>query len=182
MTKANKPVKKMEKKKKKEKKKKPSNMQRGLVNRGLATGMTARTWGLRLGLAAVPSSSPSSTTSVMVQRGVINDMWRRGAVKKTGGASKNGRKARPKYLGPKRADGEEVNAGEILLRQRGTRIHPGEGVGCGRDHTLYATIPGIVSYSVSHFPVPRRRLLNVLPLEVGLARRVAQLRNRPSQL
>lgn len=68
------------------------------------------------------------------------------AHKKAGGSTSNGRDSQPKYLGVKRYGGQFVNAGEILVRQRGTRFHAGEGVGLGRDHTLYALIPGMVKF------------------------------------
>lgn len=70
------------------------------------------------------------------------------AHKKAGGSTRNGRDSNPKYLGVKRYGGQIVNAGEILVRQRGTRFHPGEGVGCGRDHTLYALISGEVRFVI----------------------------------
>lgn len=70
------------------------------------------------------------------------------AHKKAGGSTRNGRDSNPKFLGVKRYGGQLVNAGEILVRQRGTRFHPGEGVGCGRDHTLYALVSGIVHFTV----------------------------------
>ncbi|KTD61580.1 50S ribosomal protein L27 [Legionella spiritensis] len=68
------------------------------------------------------------------------------AHKKAGGSTRNGRDSNPKYLGVKRFGGQKVNAGEILVRQRGTRFHAGEGVGCGRDHTLYALMTGRVEF------------------------------------
>lgn len=68
------------------------------------------------------------------------------AHKKAGGSTRNGRDSNPKYLGVKRYGGQFVNAGEILVRQRGTRFHAGEGVGCGRDHTLYALVAGRVEF------------------------------------
>jgi large subunit ribosomal protein L27 len=70
------------------------------------------------------------------------------AHKKAGGSSRNGRDSQAKRLGVKVYGGEKVNAGQILVRQRGTRVHPGAGVGIGRDHTLYARIPGQVQYAV----------------------------------
>lgn len=70
------------------------------------------------------------------------------AHKKAGGSTRNGRDSNPKYLGVKRYGGQFVNAGEIIVRQRGTRFHPGENVGCGRDHTLYALITGVVNFTV----------------------------------
>ena len=68
------------------------------------------------------------------------------AHKKGGGSSKNGRDSKPKMLGVKRYGDEKVNAGTILVRQRGTHIHAGDNVGIGRDHTLYALINGVVKY------------------------------------
>ena len=68
------------------------------------------------------------------------------AHKKGVGSSKNGRDSVSKRLGAKRADGQFVKAGNILYRQRGTRIHPGTNVGCGRDHTLFALVDGVVRY------------------------------------
>ncbi len=65
-----------------------------------------------------------------------------------GGSSKNGRESHAKRLGPKVFDGEFVSAGAILVRQRGTRIHPGENVGKGSDDTLFATSSGTVKYGV----------------------------------
>ena len=68
------------------------------------------------------------------------------AHKKGGGRTKNGRDSQSKRLGVKRYAGESVNAGTILVRQRGTRIHPGNNVGVGRDYTLFALINGIVKF------------------------------------
>lgn len=68
------------------------------------------------------------------------------AHKKGGGSTRNGRDSKPKMLGVKRFAGETVTAGTIIIRQRGTRIHPGENVGLGRDYTIYALIDGKVSF------------------------------------
>jgi large subunit ribosomal protein L27 len=68
------------------------------------------------------------------------------AHKKGGGSSKNGRDSKAKRLGVKRYDGQFVRAGTIIIRQRGTRIDPGENVGVGRDHTLFATADGFVKF------------------------------------
>lgn len=68
------------------------------------------------------------------------------AHKKGQGSTRNGRDSNPKYLGLKRHDGNSVKAGNILVRQRGTRIHPGRNVGMGRDHTLFALRDGVVRY------------------------------------
>lgn len=68
------------------------------------------------------------------------------AHKKAGGSSKNGRDSNPKMLGLKRHDGQFVTAGSILVRQRGTKFHPGNNVGLGRDDTLFAKTDGYVSF------------------------------------
>ncbi len=68
------------------------------------------------------------------------------AHKKAGGSSRNGRDSESKRLGIKRFGGEAVTAGNILVRQRGTRFHPGVNVGCGHDHTLYAKADGKVMF------------------------------------
>ncbi|MFC1952486.1 50S ribosomal protein L27 [Chloroflexota bacterium] len=68
------------------------------------------------------------------------------AHKKGAGSSRNGRDSQSKRLGVKKYAGENVNAGTILVRQRGTRIHPGNNVGVGRDFTLFALIDGIVKF------------------------------------
>lgn len=68
------------------------------------------------------------------------------AQKKGGGSTKNGRDSHSKRLGIKRADGQFVSGGSILFRQRGTSIYPGENVGCGRDHTLFAKVDGVVKF------------------------------------
>lgn len=69
------------------------------------------------------------------------------ATKKAGGSSKNGRDSESKRLGVKKYGGEAVLAGNILVRQRGTKIKPGANVGVGRDHTLFATVTGTVQFS-----------------------------------
>jgi large subunit ribosomal protein L27 len=68
------------------------------------------------------------------------------AHKKAGGSSRNGRDSQAKRLGVKRYGGQIVAAGNILVRQRGTRIHPGANVGIGRDHTLFAKVEGRVEF------------------------------------
>ena len=70
------------------------------------------------------------------------------AHKKSGGSSRNGRDSNSKRLGVKKFDGEIVSAGSIIVRQRGQRVHAGENVGMGRDHTLWAKIDGQVKFSV----------------------------------
>lgn len=66
--------------------------------------------------------------------------------KKGGSGAKNGRDPNPKYLGVKVYGGQKVSAGAILVRQRGTVIHPGDNVGCGKDYTLFAKSDGVVVY------------------------------------
>lgn len=85
------------------------------------------------------------------------------AHKKAGGSTRNGRDSNPKYLGVKRYGGQLVNAGEILVRQRGTRFHPGTGVGCGRDHTLYALVTGHVVFTMKGDK--KRKFVNVTAVE-----------------
>ena len=68
------------------------------------------------------------------------------AHKKAGGSSKNGRDSQGQRRGIKRFSGQQVTAGSILVRQLGTRIHPGQNVGLGKDYTLFATVDGIVAY------------------------------------
>lgn len=70
------------------------------------------------------------------------------AQKKGGGSTRNGRDSKPKMLGVKAFGGEMVSAGSIIVRQRGTRFHPGNNVGVGKDHTLFATADGQVSFAV----------------------------------
>jgi len=69
------------------------------------------------------------------------------AHKKGVGSSRNGRDSQSKRLGVKRFGGEEVTAGSIIVRQRGTAVHPGENVGIGKDHTLFALIDGVVQFN-----------------------------------
>lgn len=68
------------------------------------------------------------------------------AHKKAGGSSRNGRDSNAKRLGVKKYGGERVRAGNILVRQRGTKIRPGQNVGCGKDYTLFALTDGVVQY------------------------------------
>ena len=74
------------------------------------------------------------------------------AHKKAGGSTRNGRDSNPKYLGVKRYGGESVLAGNIIVRQRGTRFRAGENVGVGRDHTLFALSDGKVSFEEKGLP------------------------------
>ena len=83
------------------------------------------------------------------------------AHKKAGGSTRNGRDSQSKRLGVKRFGGENVSAGSIIVRQRGTRFHPGTNVGCGRDHTLFAKADGRVVFEIKG---PRgRKQVSVVP-------------------
>ena len=70
------------------------------------------------------------------------------AQKKGGGSTRNGRDSKPKMLGVKAFGGEAISAGSIIVRQRGTKFHPGTNVGVGKDHTLFALADGTVSFAV----------------------------------
>ncbi|GIX35661.1 MAG: 50S ribosomal protein L27 [Lysobacteraceae bacterium] len=83
------------------------------------------------------------------------------AHKKAGGSTRNGRDSNPKYLGVKVFGGQTVEAGNIIVRQRGTRFHPGSGVGLGRDHTLFALVDGTVEFSIKG--PKNRRTVSVVP-------------------
>ena len=82
------------------------------------------------------------------------------AHKKGVGSSRNGRDSHSKRLGVKRFGGQAVTAGSILVRQRGTAVHPGANVGMGKDHTLFALVDGLVKYSRT---VGDRRVVSVVP-------------------
>lgn len=81
------------------------------------------------------------------------------ATSKSGGSTSNGRESQSKRLGVKLFDGQEVFGGEIIVRQRGTRIHPGNGVGRGGDDTLFASKPGFLKF---HFGHKGRKYVSVL--------------------
>jgi large subunit ribosomal protein L27 len=84
------------------------------------------------------------------------------AHKKAGGSSRNGRDSQSKRLGVKIFGGQEVQSGAIIVRQRGTKFHPGKNVGCGKDHTLYSKVAGKVSF-VKKGP-KSRQFVNVEPV------------------
>ncbi|OFZ98029.1 MAG: 50S ribosomal protein L27 [Betaproteobacteria bacterium RIFCSPLOWO2_02_FULL_62_17] len=83
------------------------------------------------------------------------------AHKKAGGSSRNGRDSNAKRLGVKRFGGEIVTAGSIIVRQRGTRVHAGDNVGMGRDHTLFAKIEGKIQFGVRG--AQQKQIVDVLP-------------------
>lgn len=83
------------------------------------------------------------------------------AHKKAGGSTRNGRDSESKRLGVKRYGGESVRAGNIIVRQRGTRFHPGVDVGCGKDHTLFAKADGKVLFEVKG--PNNRKFVSIVP-------------------
>lgn len=89
------------------------------------------------------------------------------AHKKAGGSTRNGRDSNPKYLGVKCYGGEEVIAGNIIIRQRGTKYHAGWNVGVGKDFTLFALVDGQVKFEFRG--KPQRRYVNIIPSEAPSA-------------
>ena len=83
------------------------------------------------------------------------------AHKKAGGSSRNGRDSQAKRLGVKAFGGEVISAGSIIIRQRGTQVHPGENVGIGRDHTLFAKVAGRVEFA--QIGPAKRKTVSVIP-------------------
>ena len=83
------------------------------------------------------------------------------AHKKAGGSSRNGRDSHSKRLGVKRYGGQEVLAGNIIVRQRGTQFHAGDNVGMGKDHTLFATVHGTVQFVIKG--AQKRKMINIIP-------------------
>ena len=84
------------------------------------------------------------------------------AHKKAGGSSRNGRDSHSQRLGVKRYGGQFVLAGNIIVRQRGTELHPGENVGCGKDHTLFALKDGVVKFLIKG--EKKRRTVTIVPV------------------
>ena len=87
---------------------------------------------------------------------------------KAGGSAKNLNDSNPKYLGVKRADGQTVTIGEIIVRQRGTKIMVGKNVGLGRDHTLFSLVAGVVKFRSARKTnfdgqIVTRRVLDIVP-------------------
>jgi large subunit ribosomal protein L27 len=88
------------------------------------------------------------------------------AHKKGVGSTRNGRDSNPKYLGVKRYGGELVGVGNIIVRQRGTKIHPGKNVGLGKDHTLFALVEGYVQFDHKG---AKGKKVNIVPVEAAAA-------------
>ena len=82
------------------------------------------------------------------------------AHKKAGGSTRNGRDSNPKMLGVKVYGGQKIQAGGIIVRQRGTEFHPGEGVGMGKDHTLFAKVEGKVQFAIKG--AQKRRTVSIV--------------------
>jgi len=89
------------------------------------------------------------------------------AHKKAGGSSRNGRDSHSKRLGVKSYGGETIHAGSIIVRQRGTQIHPGTNVGMGKDHTLFALVTGKVEFATKC--KEKRKFVSVQPAETASA-------------
>lgn len=92
------------------------------------------------------------------------------ATKIAGGSTRNGRDSKPKYLGIKRFGGQLVKAGEIIIRQRGTKFHPGTNVGLGKDFTIFAKMAGFVKFVKKKIVVginstKIRKYINIVPVE-----------------
>ncbi|XP_016449174.1 uncharacterized protein LOC107774209 isoform X1 [Nicotiana tabacum] len=100
----------------------------------------------RLNIRELVTGTPAYNTARDVSGDGLSLMFRRWATKKTAGSTKNGRDSKPKNLGVKKFGGERVIPGNIIVRQRGTRFHPGNYVGIGKDHTLYALKEGCVKF------------------------------------
>ncbi|KAL8096963.1 uncharacterized protein LOC141684400 [Apium graveolens] len=100
----------------------------------------------RLNLSELVPKVPVYSSGSDASGGGFNLILRRWASKKTAGSTKNGRDSKPKNLGVKKFGGERVIPGNIIVRQRGTRFHPGNYVGIGKDHTLFALKEGNVKF------------------------------------
>ncbi|MFO1259214.1 MAG: 50S ribosomal protein L27 [Gammaproteobacteria bacterium] len=87
------------------------------------------------------------------------------AHKKAGGSTRNGRDSNPQYLGVKCYGGEQVTGGSIIIRQRGTKFHPGVFVGMGKDNTLFAKVAGVVKFDLKGPRHNKRRIVSIIPAE-----------------
>lgn len=117
----------------------------------------------RLNLNELVTNVPIYSTASDVTGGGLSLTFRRWATKKTAGSTKNGRDSKPKNLGVKKFGGERVIPGNIIVRQRGTRFHPGNYVGMGKDHTLYAMKEGCVKFE--RHKLSGRKWVHVEPKE-----------------
>lgn len=118
-----------------------------------------------LGLARMGVVPLTPAASAVASVDQVFALQRRWATKKAGGSTKNGRDSQSKRLGVKRFGGHLVRPGNIIIRQRGTRYHPGENVGMGKDHTLFALVDGQVKFTYN--PVKKRQVVSVLQLQLA---------------
>lgn len=117
----------------------------------------------RISVKELVTSAPVFGTITDGSSSGLSLMLRRWASKKTAGSTKNGRDSKPKNLGVKKFGGERVIPGNIIVRQRGTRFHPGNYVGIGKDHTLYALKEGCVKFEMHK--LSGRKWVHVEPKE-----------------
>ncbi|XP_073286603.1 uncharacterized protein [Primulina huaijiensis] len=117
----------------------------------------------RLSIRDLITSTPVYNSASDVSGEGLSLIFRRWATKKTAGSTKNGRDSLPKSLGVKKFGGERVIPGNIIVRQRGTRFHPGNYVGIGKDHTLYALKEGCVKFE--RHKLTGRKWVHVEPKE-----------------
>lgn len=117
----------------------------------------------RLSVRDLITSTPVYNSASDVSGEGLSLIFRRWATKKTAGSTKNGRDSLPKNLGVKKFGGERVIPGNIIVRQRGTRFHPGNYVGIGKDHTLYALKEGCVKFE--RHKLTGRKWVHVEPKE-----------------
>eukprot|EP01132_Coremiostelium_polycephalum_P009621 gene9621-11791_t len=112
-------------------------------------------------------STSNSISSLFTNAGETTsiNITKRWATKKSSGSTQNGRDSNPKFLGLKKSGGQAVIPGNIIIRQRGTKFHPGDGVGIGRDHTIFSTVYGSVKFHSSIIPGTNRvrKYISVVP-------------------
>ncbi|XP_054813645.1 uncharacterized protein LOC129314279 [Prosopis cineraria] len=117
----------------------------------------------RLNVKELVTKAPVCKIASDVSGEGLSRVFRRWATKKTAGSTKNGQDSKPKNLGAKKFGGERVIPGNIIVRQRGTRFHPGNYVGIGKDHTLFALKEGWVTFERNK--LTGRKLVHVEPKE-----------------
>ncbi|KAJ7520839.1 hypothetical protein O6H91_19G024900 [Diphasiastrum complanatum] len=119
---------------------------------------------LQLSATLMPQSLLCSAAPVAgAELGGVSLLFRRWATKKAGGSTQNGRDSLPKNLGVKKFGGQKVIPGNIIVRQRGTKFHPGDFVGMGRDHTLFALTTGQVRFEKNK--LTGRKWVHIVPAE-----------------
>ncbi|XP_022970580.1 uncharacterized protein LOC111469515 [Cucurbita maxima] len=123
----------------------------------------ATTFCKRLNVKDLVTNVPVYSSFSDGSAGGLSLLFRRWATKKTAGSTKNGRDSKPKNLGVKKFGGERVIPGNIIVRQRGTRFHPGDYVGIGKDHTLFALKEGCVKFE--KHKLSGRKWVHIIPKE-----------------